>query len=355
MQVMRQASKRKSGLRSWSRALGVAAFALIFTASHAQAVPFTGAAQGSASTTPVIGSDGAFSHFLSPFSFQGYTTMGGSMACHGVVAVFELVAPTGACGEEEVEYTLTNKYSCQFEGTEDISFSTSTGGGCWSISCFDENFVLQVDCSYTQTESVTATGGTGIFVGSSGSWTSSTTGTLTHVELTELENFYNVAGTFSSELEGDFELADGSVAPDDVFLENPSPGANVSGIGAISGWSCLGGELEVEFSDADGVIETMTVLQGSERLDTEPTCGDIHNGFSSLYNWSRLGDGEKTARLMRNGEEISSSTFFVTTFGEEFVTGAEGMCTIPDFPDMGKNATFVWEQSQQGLVLESVN
>ena len=117
----------------------------------------------------------------------------------------------------------------------------------------------------------------------------------------------------------------------------------------------MGGELEAEFSDADGVIETMTVLQGSERLDTESVCGDIHNGFSATYNWSRLGPGEKTARLMRNGEEVDSSTFMVTAFDTEFVTGAEGMCTIADFPDMGKNATFVWEQSQQGLVLESLN
>ena len=114
----------------------------------------------------------------------------------------------------------------------------------------------------------------------------------------------------------------------------------------------------MEFSDENGAVLdhlTQTVLQGTEREDTEGACGDINNGFSSLFNWSRLGSGERTARLIRNGEEIASSTFMVTAFDDDFVTEAEGMCTIPNFPDMGTNATFVWETSQQGLVLESVN
>ena len=84
-------------------------------------------------------------------------------------------------------------------------------------------------------------------------------------------------------------------------------------------------------------------------------CGDGDNGFSATFNWNLLGSGEKTARLIRNGEEVKKQTFMVAAFDTEFVTGASGMCTIADFPDAGKNATFVWEQSQQGLVLESVN
>ena len=128
----------------------------------------------------------------------------------------------------------------------------------------------------------------------------------------------------------------------------------MSGIGLISGWSCLGGELEVEFSDANGVLLTAPVLQGSERGDTASACGDIENGFSSTFNWNLLGPGERIASLMRNGEEVASQTFMVTAFDTEFVPGP-GMCTIADFPDMGQNATFVWEASQQGLVLESTN
>ena len=356
MQITRQASKRKSGLRSWSRALGIAVFALVFTASHAWAAPFTGAGQGFFTVNVVYGPDGTFSHTIGTNTLRGYTTTGGAMVCHGVQMSFEfLQEPTGACGAEETESVGTNHWHCQFEGTEDIFHSTGTNTGCAPSSCFDENGNLQGGCLATVTESFTAAGGTGIAEGSSGSWTSSATGTFVQVGVTGPEGFLVWAGTVSFEIQGDFELADGSVAPAGAVLEIPSPGTNVSGVGLISGWSCLGGELKVEFSDADGVIETMTVLQGAERLDTESVCGDIDNGFSATYNWSRLGSGEKTARLMRNGEEVASQTFMVTAFDTEFVTGAEGMCTIADFPDMGKNATFVWEQSQQGLVLESVN
>ena len=348
--------KEGSGLRSWSRALGIAVFALVFTASHTWAAPFTGAGQGFWTVNLFYGPDGTLSHTAAVSVFRGYTTTGGAMVCHGVQMSFESVQePTGACDAEETENVTTNHYHCQLEGTEGIFHSTGTGSSCGSSSCFDENGAYQVGCSYTLTESVTAAGGTGIAEGSSGSWTSSTTGTFTQVGVTESEGLFVFAGTMSFETQGDFELADGVVVPAGATLEIPSPGTNVSGVGLISGWSCLGGELKVEFSDADGVIETMTVLQGAERLDTESVCGDIDNGFSATYNWSRLGSGEKTARLIRNGEEVASQTFMVTAFDTEFVTGAEGMCTIADFPDMGKNATFVWEQSQQGLVLESVN
>ena len=331
--------------------------AIVFTASQAQAVSFTGAAEGFWTVNLIYGPDGTFSHTAGTATFRGYTTLGGAMVCHTTqISIEFLQEPTGACSAEETESVGTNHYHCQFEGTEDIFHSISMSSGCASPSCYDENGRLQVGCSYTFTESVTAAGGTGIAEGSSGSWTSSGTGLYTQVgETGGPEGFFIYAGTTSFELEGDFELADGSVAPDGAALEIPSSGTNVSGIELISGWSCLGGELEVEFSDANGVIETMTVLQGSERLDTEGVCGDIDNGFSATYNWNRLGSGERTARLIRNGEEVDSSTFVVTAFDTEFVTGAEGMCTIADFPETGKNATFVWEQSQQGLVLEAVN
>ena len=202
------------------------------------------------------------------------------------------------------------------------------------------------------------TGGSGIAEGWSGSWTSSSTGTFTQAGETGPEGFFIVAGTFSVELEGDFELADGSVAPDGVFLENPSPGANVSGISPISGWSCLGGELEVEFSDADGVIGTVPVLHGSERGDTEPVCGDIDNGFSATFNWNLLGSGEKTARLIRNGEEVKKQTFMVTAFDTLSLCPdpvLRACVRLPTFLKWARTPPSCGKQSQQSLVLESVN
>lgn len=325
--------------------------AIVFTASLTQAAPFTGLMEVTSSWTPEPGSDRS----LGGFTSRGFTTTGGAIVCHGVLLESRPVQePTGACGEAEVENVTTYRAYCQFEGAEDILQATDTGTNCLPLSCYDENFVPQVGCSLTLTSHTTVTGGTGALAGARGGWTNSGTGTFTSAGRSESGAIF-LTTAFTYELEGDFELADGSVALDGAVLGIPSPGTNVSGVGLISGWSCLGGELEVEFSDADGVIETMTVVHGTERLDTEPACGDITNGFSATYNWSRLGPGEKTARLIRNGEEVASHTFVVTAFDVEFVTEAEGMCTLTDFPDMGKNATFVWEQSQQGLVLEAVN
>ena len=356
MQEIRRTSKRKSGLRFWNRALGIAAFSFVFASSHAWAAPFTGAVQGFFTSTPVPNPDGTFSHSVASSTLHGYTTTGGAFVCHGVQTGVEFIAePTGACGAEEFEFAIGNSYSCQFESVEDFFHSTGSGTACYPTSCFDENFVVQVGCTVSSTETVTATGGSGSAEGSSGSWTSTGTGTVTQVEPTEFDGIFSVVGVYQAELQGDSELADGSVPPAGANLGIPSPGSNVSGIGLLSGWSCLGGELEVEFSDADGVILTTPVLQGSERGDTEGVCGDTDNGFSATFNWNLLGTGERTARLIRNGEEVDSSTFMVTAFDSEFVTGAEGMCTIADFPDTGKNTTFVWEQSQQSLVLESVN
>ena len=348
MQVMRQASKRKSGLRSWSRALGIAVFALVFTASHAWAAPFTGADRLDwifiAAPTESDPNASIFSATVS-----GFTSAFGSYTCTEIV--FEtVVEPFIECGEDTAfDSSGRSRGFCRFEGTEDNLNYSAEGTSCIPTSCLDENGLLQIDgCVYSGQTVATVEGGTGVWEGASGSWTISTTGTYAQFSP-------DITGSISRTIQGDIELADGVVVPAGATLEIPSPGTNVSGVGLISGWSCLGGELKVEFSDADGVIETMTVLQGAERLDTESVCGDIDNGFSATYNWSRLGSGEKTARLIRNGEEVASQTFMVTAFDTEFVTGAEGMCTIADFPDMGKNATFVWEQSQQGLVLESVN
>ena len=335
--------------------------ALVFTASSAWAVPFTGAAQGFSSLTSFTRPDGTIWYQAYGVILRGYTTTGGAMVCHGVPVPEP--APEvyneefeGACGADELQLRYANSYACQFEGAEDIFYSTGIGVYCAPRVCLGaENSASQESCSsYSFTENVIAAGGTGIAAGSSGSWTFSGAWPNPPLEETGRGGIFRSAGTASIEIEGDLELTDGSVAPAGAFLEIPSPGGNVSGIGLISGWSCLGGKLEVEFSDAAGVILTAPVLHGSERGDTASACGDIDNGFSATFNWNLLGPGERTASLMRNGEEVASQTFMVAAFATEFVS-EPGICTIADFPDMGKNATFVWEVSQQGLVLESVN
>src|SRR5512141_1128255 len=75
-------------------------------------------------------------------------------------------------------------------------------------------------------------------------------------------------------------------------LENPAPGAVVSGIGVISGWFCSAGRIEVQI-DA-GV--PMPAAYGTDRLDTASTCGKRDTGFGLLLNWAVVGAGPHTIR-----------------------------------------------------------
>ena len=131
-------------------------------------------------------------------------------------------------------------------------------------------------------------------------------------------------------------------------LEIPGPGANLSGIGVISGWKC----------EAEGAITVrldggppLPLLYGSERGDTHGVCGDTNNGFVAIWNWAKLGAGSHTAIASDDGVEFAQSTFTVATLGEPFVQGASGGCTLADFPAPGENATFAWNQATQHLEL----
>ena len=142
----------------------------------------------------------------------------------------------------------------------------------------------------------------------------------------------------------------------DVALEVPGPGSTMSGIGIISGWSCLGGELEAEFSDANGeVIATLPLAYGVSRADTESVCGDTRNGFSTTMNWNLIGPGAKTVRLMQNGEALASQDFSVVAFETEFISGASGMCSVDDFPGTGESVTVEWDEPQQSFVVTEIN
>ena len=131
-------------------------------------------------------------------------------------------------------------------------------------------------------------------------------------------------------------------------LEIPGHGANLSGIGVISGWKCeVTGTITVRVDGGTPI----PMLYGSERGDTRSVCGDSANGFVAIFNWGLLADGTHTAVASDGAGEFARSTFTVTTFGEEFVEGASGECRIPDFPAPGESALFAWNEATQGLVL----
>lgn len=133
-------------------------------------------------------------------------------------------------------------------------------------------------------------------------------------------------------------------------LENPGNGNSYSGIGVISGWKCeANGELTVRFNGG----EPIPLAYLNERSDTEGVCGDTNNGFVSIWNWAILGAGTFTAIVYDNGEAFAQSTFKVTTLGgEEFVRGASAKVSVPDFPDLGDTAHFVWNEGTQHLELD---
>jgi len=131
-------------------------------------------------------------------------------------------------------------------------------------------------------------------------------------------------------------------------LESPAPGANVSGLGYIVGWKCHHGEVTVRI-DGGGPIRLATRMP---RADTQSVCqGATDNGSITQFNWAFLADGSHTVVAYDNGVEFARSTFTVATFGEEFVVGAQGECTMPDFPSPGETARFVWNESTQHLEL----
>ena len=130
------------------------------------------------------------------------------------------------------------------------------------------------------------------------------------------------------------------------YLENPGPDSFQSGVGVLSGWVCTADLVEIALNGA-----VQPAAYGTERVDTADICGDTDNGFGLLFNWNLLGAGEHTVVATVDGIELDRATVTVTTLGEEFVRGAEGSCTVSDFPLAGETAALVWQQSKQNFVL----
>ena len=134
------------------------------------------------------------------------------------------------------------------------------------------------------------------------------------------------------------------------YLENPGPNSFQSGVGVISGWVCEADEVTLTL----GTLPPQGAGYGTERLDTQAACGDTDNGFGLLFNWNRLGDGEHTVAAVVDGVELGRATVQVTTLGQEFVRGAEGMWEVTDFPMLGETVTLEWQEAQQNFVITHV-
>lgn len=236
MQMIRQKSKRSSGLRPWRKAFGIAVFALVFAVSQAWAAPYETTSSGFFSSTIFDSNgDGVTAAFA---TLSGSDSLGHNFVCSSVYEAVVVEQPTGACGPEEVELVLlpnTVRTRCQFEGYEDIFNYTGTGTICLAVSCFQGGA-----CSGTSKGTSTLAGGSGIAEGSSGSFTYTQTFAYTQAD----------AGTVSQEVEGDIELAAGAAFPGE--LDSALIGAITAGdIDAVR--TALNDGASVQVRDEDGM------------------------------------------------------------------------------------------------------
>ena len=169
--------------------------------------------------------------------------------------------------------------------------------------------------------------------------------TVTLVWQESNQNFVIASGAAPSG-ENRAGMADGG------YLENPSPNSFQSGVRVLSGWVCEAETVEIETES--GETERHAAGYGTERADTEETCGDTDNGFGLLFNWNRLGDGEHTVIASVDTVELGRATVRVTTLGHEFLRGAEGECVVEDFPRLGQSVLLEWQQTSQNFIITAV-
>ena len=130
-------------------------------------------------------------------------------------------------------------------------------------------------------------------------------------------------------------------------LESPYQSSFESGIGLIRGWVCQANTVEVQIDDQP----RRRVAYGTTRKDTAEVCGDVNNGFGYTYNWNALSTGAHTLRAFADNREFANVTFNVTTLGVDFLRGAGGEYTLPNFPQAGNNVTVRWAEPHQNFVI----
>ncbi|NJN45494.1 MAG: hypothetical protein HC808_02245 [Candidatus Competibacteraceae bacterium] len=113
----------------------------------------------------------------------------------------------------------------------------------------------------------------------------------------------------------------------------------------IRGWVCDANQVEISI---DGEPPRQTAY-GTKRGDTIEICGDDDNGFGFTFNWNAVGDGIHNIRALADGVEFANVNFVVTTLGVNFLEGANGEFTLPDFPNPGSSPMLRWSQAQQNF------
>ena len=133
-------------------------------------------------------------------------------------------------------------------------------------------------------------------------------------------------------------------------LDNPLDGSTQSGNILIYGWHCDAGTIEIIIDDRP----TKTAAYGAPRKDTEDKCGDIDNGVGYVFGSQLLDrDETHTIRALADGIEFDRVQFTVDYFDSSFIRGLNSFVEIT-VPELGKEATLLWQESMQGYVITDV-
>ena len=142
-------------------------------------------------------------------------------------------------------------------------------------------------------------------------------------------------------------------------FEVPGNASFQSGIFVMSGWACEAESVTIEI---DGGTHVLTAAYGTERGDTEATCGHSATGFGVLWNYNLLGPGEHVAVAKVDGQVLGSSTFWVTEIDGEsdestdkdFLRDLSGTFDLSGFPSSQQTTSVSWSTSTQNFVVSDV-
>ncbi len=276
-------------------------------------------------------------------SSSGSTNAYGKYTCTGSAS--STADTSGSCGEGFLGISVSAyDLECSSETIDYYITRVDSHVNCTPLTCYspDPPYPLLVGCSYDVSYTGTLEG-----AGFTGSLAATATSLVTWES--------NDGATFRTRWittekgEAGIEFIEEPPA-NDAHLEIPAPGSTVNGVGVITGWSCIGGEMKAEIIDAGEVVDTVVISHGTQRTDTEEVCGDSDNGFGATVNWNHYTEGEKTIRFFQNEELITSRDFSILRLSDdEFLTGASGMCVVNNFPTAGQETTVEWDESRQGF------
>jgi hypothetical protein len=134
-------------------------------------------------------------------------------------------------------------------------------------------------------------------------------------------------------------------------IEIPSQDSVQSGIGLISGWSCVAEAVEISIDGGTRI----KVPSESPRGDVESACSHPNAGFGLLTNFNTLSEGEHTIQLYAKGVALGDvRRFKVVKPKGEFARGLSRAVTVTDFPEPGKTTTLDWREGEQRFGIREV-